>query len=86
MNARESKAAVVIVIGTPWNAFGTLSLPSSFDLIPEKMIIARRNPTPAPKALINDNPYPYPKSMLLIHTPSTAQFVVIRGRSCKDRG
>ena len=32
-------------------------------------------------AFASDRPKPYPASILAIHTPSTAQFVVISGRN-----
>ena len=42
--------------------------------------MASRNPTPLPKALVRASGKVYSLSMLLMHTPSTAQLVVIRGR------
>ena len=54
MNARDKSAAAVMVIGTPWNDAGISVFPSSLVLIPEKITIASRNPTPAPKELTND--------------------------------
>ena len=82
MKLSERIAAEMSVSGTPLNGCGTPSSFTSFVLlIPANRIRARVNPTDAPNAFAIDRPKPYPASILAIHTPSTAQFVVISGRN-----
>ena len=80
INERETMEAAIRVMGSPCNLLGILSLPSRTERTPAKSIIARRKPSPQPRAEKMDSMKLYPSEILLIVTPRTAQFVVIRGR------
>ena len=80
-NASDTKDAAISDIGKPSRHLGTSAV-SRRSLIPANNTIASVKPTPekAPFSVdIRNLAFPC-ISRLSMHTPSTAQFVVIRGR------
>ena len=79
INAREMNDAAIRVAARPLKGVGML-VSSILERRPEKSTIASKKPRPQPSELTIDSKKVYSSMMLLIVTPKTAQFVVMRGR------
>ena len=79
IKAREIKDAAIRVAASPRKGVG-MFVSLMRERRPEKSTIANKKPSPQPRVLAIDSIKLYPSRMLFIVTPSTAQFVVIRGR------
>ena len=80
MNAIAIKAEAIRTIAVPWKGFG-ISLYSIFSRIPARIMMAIVKPTAVAKPFTIPVKIPYSFCTLVNATPSTAQFVVIKGRN-----
>lgn len=79
INAIASNPAQIKAIGIPLNGAGIAEY-SILSLIPASKTNASENPTATAKPFTTVSIKLYPSWILMMATPSTAQFVVIRGR------